>query len=106
MIIMVSFICILTMFICRVGDNKFQSVTKFFQDKFRECNQNDEKNIYVHLTHATVIMIYDFYVICLRSLNIYLLFSHKFQDTKQMRVIVASVNDIVQRRNLKASGLI
>jgi GTPase SAR1 family protein len=62
------------------GDNKFQSVTRFFQDKFRECNQNEEKNVYVHLTHAT--------------------------DTKQMRVIVASVNDIVQRRNLRASGLI
>ncbi|RIA90594.1 guanine nucleotide binding protein, alpha subunit [Glomus cerebriforme] len=62
------------------GDNKFQSVTKFFQNTFINCNENDEKHIYVHFTHAT--------------------------DTKQMRVIVASVNDIVQRMNLKASGLI
>ncbi|CAG8569030.1 31745_t:CDS:2 [Racocetra persica] len=62
------------------GDNKFQSVSKFFQRKFLSRNNNDEKHIYVHFTHAT--------------------------DTKQMRVIVASVNDIVQRMNLKASGLI
>ncbi|CAG8707752.1 24661_t:CDS:2 [Gigaspora margarita] len=62
------------------GDNKFQSVTKFFQRKFLARNHNEEKHIYVHFTHAT--------------------------DTKQMRVIVASVNDIVQRMNLKASGLI
>ncbi|GBB91613.1 hypothetical protein RclHR1_00190026 [Rhizophagus clarus] len=62
------------------GDNKFQSVAKFFQKTFINCNENSEKHIYVHLTHAT--------------------------DTKQMRVIVASVNDTVQRMNLKASGLI
>ncbi|CAG8579033.1 9359_t:CDS:2 [Ambispora leptoticha] len=62
------------------GANDFQSVTKFFQRQFLAKNSNTEKHIYVHFTHAT--------------------------DTKQMRVIVASVNDIVQRMNLKASGLI
>ncbi|CAG8502275.1 8097_t:CDS:2 [Ambispora gerdemannii] len=62
------------------GANDFQSVTKFFQRQFLAKNSNPEKHIYVHFTHAT--------------------------DTKQMRVIVASVNDIVQRMNLRASGLI
>ncbi|CAG8598600.1 17930_t:CDS:2 [Funneliformis caledonium] len=62
------------------GENKFSSVTRFFQKKFGHCNKNKDKRIYVHFTHAT--------------------------DTKQMRVIVATVNDIVQRVNLKASGLI
>ncbi|CAI2183452.1 10268_t:CDS:2 [Funneliformis geosporum] len=62
------------------GENKFSSVTRFFQKKFGNCNQTKDKRIYVHFTHAT--------------------------DTKQMRVIVAIVNDIVQRVNLKDAGLI
>jgi guanine nucleotide-binding protein G(i) subunit alpha len=41
-----------------IGDNKFQSVTKFFQKTFINCNENDEKHIYVHFTHATVNNIY------------------------------------------------
>lgn len=41
-----------------IGDNKFQSVTKFFQKTFINCNENDDKHIYVHLTHATVNNIY------------------------------------------------
>ncbi|KAG9303115.1 hypothetical protein G9A89_005073 [Geosiphon pyriformis] len=62
------------------GSNDFQSVTKFFQRQFLAKNSNPDKHIYVHFTHAT--------------------------DTKQMRVIVASVNDIVQRMHLRATGLI
>lgn len=64
------------------GKDDFQSVTKFFQRKFFERNRagSDSKHIYVHFTHAT--------------------------DTKQMRVITASVSDIVSRMNLKASGLL
>ncbi|RHZ82675.1 hypothetical protein Glove_106g5 [Diversispora epigaea] len=62
------------------GNNKFSSVTKFFQQQFLDCFESEDKHTYVHFTHAT--------------------------DTKQMRVIVASVNDIVQRENLRESGLI
>ncbi|CAG8646318.1 10858_t:CDS:2 [Paraglomus occultum] len=62
------------------GANDFQSVTKFFRREFLSRNKVVDKNVYVHFTHAT--------------------------DTTQMRVIVASVNDMIQRENLKASGLI
>nr|CAG8530619.1 4848_t:CDS:10 [Entrophospora candida] len=56
------------------GDNGYDSVTEYFQNLFLDCNENEDKHIYTHLTHAT--------------------------DTKYMRVIVASVNDIVIKINL------
>ncbi|CAH1757959.1 58_t:CDS:10 [Entrophospora sp. SA101] len=56
------------------GDNEYDSVTEYFQNLFLDCNENEDKHIYTHLTHAT--------------------------DTKYMRVIVASVNDIVIKINL------
>ncbi|CAG8735521.1 12502_t:CDS:2 [Acaulospora morrowiae] len=59
------------------GDNKFQSVVNFFKGKFLE-RAPENKRVYTHLTHAT--------------------------DTKQMRLIVATVNDIVQRRQLRDTG--
>ncbi|RUO97004.1 G-protein alpha subunit-domain-containing protein [Jimgerdemannia flammicorona] len=61
------------------GPNDFESITSFFQSLFFAQNKTPQKEIYVHLTHAT--------------------------DTRQMRVIVAAVNVIVQRMNLRNSGL-
>ncbi|CAM0140311.1 unnamed protein product [Umbelopsis sp. WA50703] len=62
------------------GPNDYQYVTSYFQHLFFAQNKVPQKEIYLHLTHAT--------------------------DTRQMRVIVAAVNVIVQRMNLESSGLI
>ncbi|CAO3675682.1 unnamed protein product [Umbelopsis ramanniana] len=61
------------------GPNDYQYVTSYFQHLFFSQNKVPQKEIYLHLTHAT--------------------------DTRQMRVIVSAVNVIVQRMNLKNSGL-
>ncbi|GAB5587430.1 hypothetical protein Unana1_02330 [Umbelopsis nana] len=61
------------------GPNDYQYVTSYFQHLFFSQNKVPQKEIYLHLTHAT--------------------------DTRQMRVIVAAVNVIVQRMNLRSSGL-
>ncbi|KAF9159776.1 guanine nucleotide-binding protein subunit alpha [Mortierella sp. AD010] len=62
------------------GPNDYFSTTVFFQYRFLQQCKDLQKQIYTHFTHAT--------------------------DTNQMRVIVVAVNAIVQRLNLRSSGLI
>ncbi|ORZ08819.1 putative guanine nucleotide-binding protein alpha-1 subunit [Lobosporangium transversale] len=62
------------------GPNDYFSTTVFFQYRFLQQCKDLQKQVYTHFTHAT--------------------------DTKQMRVIVVAVNAIVQRLNLRSSGLL
>ncbi|KAG0228674.1 guanine nucleotide-binding protein subunit alpha [Actinomortierella wolfii] len=62
------------------GPNNFAATTLYFQSKFLEQCKDTQKQVYTHFTHAT--------------------------DTNQMRVIVVAVNVIVQRLNLRNSGLL
>ncbi|KAF9943333.1 guanine nucleotide-binding protein subunit alpha [Mortierella alpina] len=62
------------------GPNDYLSTTVFFQYRFMQQCKDLQKQVYTHFTHAT--------------------------DTNQMRVIVVAVNTIVQRLNLRISGLI
>ncbi|KAF9404755.1 guanine nucleotide-binding protein subunit alpha, partial [Entomortierella beljakovae] len=61
------------------GDNDYASTTMFFQQRFLQQCKDTAKQVYTHFTHAT--------------------------DTNQMKVIVLAVNTIVQRLNLRSSGL-
>ncbi|KAF9089159.1 guanine nucleotide-binding protein subunit alpha [Mortierella sp. AD031] len=62
------------------GPNDYFSTTVFFQYRFLEQCKDLQKQVYTHFTHAT--------------------------DTKQMKVIVVAVNVIIQRLNLRNSGLL
>ncbi|GJJ75581.1 hypothetical protein EMPS_07939 [Entomortierella parvispora] len=62
------------------GENDYASATDFIHEEFLGQCKDTSKQVYVHFTHAT--------------------------DTKQMRVIVLAVNAIVQRLNLRSSGLL
>ncbi|KAF9580340.1 guanine nucleotide-binding protein subunit alpha [Lunasporangiospora selenospora] len=62
------------------GPNDYYSTTVFFQYRFIQQCKDLQKQVYTHFTHAT--------------------------DTNQMRVIVVAVNAIVQRLNLRSSGLL
>ncbi|KAG0209141.1 guanine nucleotide-binding protein subunit alpha [Mortierella sp. GBA30] len=62
------------------GPNDYLSTTVFFQFRFMQQCKDLQKQVYTHFTHAT--------------------------DTNQMRVIVVAVNTIVQRLNLRISGLL
>ncbi|KAF9425659.1 guanine nucleotide-binding protein subunit alpha [Entomortierella beljakovae] len=62
------------------GPNDYFSTTVFFQYRFLQQCKDLQKQVYTHFTHAT--------------------------DTNQMRVIVVAVNAIVQRLNLRSSGLL
>ncbi|KAF9969791.1 guanine nucleotide-binding protein subunit alpha, partial [Actinomortierella ambigua] len=62
------------------GPNNYAATTLYFQSKFLEQCKDTQKQVYTHFTHAT--------------------------DTNQMRVIVVAVNVIVQRLNLRNSGLL
>ncbi|KAF9405047.1 guanine nucleotide-binding protein subunit alpha, partial [Podila epigama] len=61
------------------GPNDYCSTTVFFQYRFLQQCKDLQKQVYTHFTHAT--------------------------DTNQMRVIVVAVNAIIQRLNLRSSGL-
>ncbi|KAF9177608.1 guanine nucleotide-binding protein subunit alpha [Haplosporangium sp. Z 767] len=62
------------------GPNDYYNTTVFFQHRFLQQCKDLQKQVYTHFTHAT--------------------------DTNQMRVIVVAVNAIVQRLNLRTSGLL
>ncbi|KAF9573257.1 guanine nucleotide-binding protein subunit alpha, partial [Lunasporangiospora selenospora] len=62
------------------GPNDYVNTTMFFQHRFLTQCKDTAKQVYTHFTHAT--------------------------DTNQMRVIVVAVNAIVQRLNLRSSGLL
>ncbi|KAF9337795.1 guanine nucleotide-binding protein subunit alpha [Podila minutissima] len=62
------------------GVNDYFSTTVFFQYRFMQQCKDLQKQVYTHFTHAT--------------------------DTNQMRVIVVAVNAIIQRLNLRSSGLL
>ncbi|KAG0249923.1 guanine nucleotide-binding protein subunit alpha [Mortierella polycephala] len=62
------------------GPNDYYNTTIFFQHRFLQQCKDLQKQVYTHFTHAT--------------------------DTNQMRVIVVAVNAIVQRLNLRTSGLL
>ncbi|KAF9101555.1 guanine nucleotide-binding protein subunit alpha [Mortierella sp. AM989] len=62
------------------GPNDYFSTTVFFQYRFLQQCKDLQKQVYTHFTHAT--------------------------DTNQMRVIVVAVNAIIQRLNLRSSGLL
>ncbi|KAF9217186.1 guanine nucleotide-binding protein subunit alpha [Podila verticillata] len=62
------------------GPNDYFSTTVFFQYRFMQQCKDLQKQVYTHFTHAT--------------------------DTNQMRVIVVAVNAIIQRLNLRSSGLL
>ncbi|KAG0257931.1 guanine nucleotide-binding protein subunit alpha [Mortierella polycephala] len=62
------------------GPNDYENTTVFFQHRFLQQCKDTAKQVYTHFTHAT--------------------------DTNQMKVIVVAVNAIVQRLNLRSSGLL
>ncbi|KAI7823776.1 guanine nucleotide binding protein, alpha subunit [Gamsiella multidivaricata] len=62
------------------GPNDYMNTTLYFQQRFLQQCKDTAKQVYTHFTHAT--------------------------DTNQMRVIVVAVNAIVQRLNLRSSGLL
>ncbi|KAG0363513.1 guanine nucleotide-binding protein subunit alpha [Podila minutissima] len=62
------------------GVNDYFSTTVFFQYRFMQQCKDLQKQVYTHFTHAT--------------------------DTNQMRVIVVAINAIIQRLNLRSSGLL
>ncbi|KAJ3168798.1 guanine nucleotide-binding protein subunit alpha [Geranomyces variabilis] len=61
------------------GSNSFEEASEFFARQFIGLNRSQEKKIYVHYTWAT--------------------------DTNQIRTVFATVNAIILRENLNASGL-
>ncbi|KAJ3002930.1 guanine nucleotide-binding protein subunit alpha [Thoreauomyces humboldtii] len=61
------------------GSNLFEEASEFFARKFISLNRSQDKKIYVHYTWAT--------------------------DTNQIRTVFATVNAIILRENLNASGL-
>lgn len=63
-----------------VGDNDFFSAGTFFTEKFKGLNQNEAKDVYSHFTCAT--------------------------DTNQVKFVMAAVNDIITRGNLKDVGVL
>ncbi|KAG0022551.1 guanine nucleotide-binding protein subunit alpha, partial [Podila clonocystis] len=62
------------------GPNDYPNTTAYIQNLFLQQCKDTHKQVYTHFTHAT--------------------------DTNQMRVIVVAVNAIVQRLNLRSSGLL
>jgi len=62
------------------GPNEFESASQFLVEKFTSLNKNEEKQIYSHFTCAT--------------------------DTSQVKFVMAAVNDIIVRGNLKDVGLV
>ncbi|KAF9314902.1 guanine nucleotide-binding protein subunit alpha [Podila horticola] len=66
------------------GVNDYFSTTVFFQYRFMQQCKDLQKQVYTHFTHAT----------------------SRIGDTNQMRVIVVAVNAIIQRLNLRSSGLL
>ncbi|KAL1918491.1 uncharacterized protein VTP21DRAFT_3151 [Calcarisporiella thermophila] len=62
------------------GSNDFESIANFFRRQFTSQKRDADKEIYVHLTHAT--------------------------DTQQMRMMVAALNVIVAKTNLTDAGLL
>ncbi|KAF9923301.1 guanine nucleotide-binding protein subunit alpha, partial [Linnemannia zychae] len=62
------------------GPNDYATASSFLHSRFLQQCKDTAKQIYTHFTHAT--------------------------DTNQMRVIVVAVNSIVQRMNLRSSGLL
>ncbi|KAG0051976.1 guanine nucleotide-binding protein subunit alpha [Gryganskiella cystojenkinii] len=62
------------------GENDYASASDFIHEEFLSQCKDTSKQVYVHFTHAT--------------------------DTRQMKVIVLAVNSIVQRLNLRSSGLL
>jgi guanine nucleotide-binding protein G(i) subunit alpha len=62
------------------GPNEFEPASEFLVEKFTSLNKNTEKQIYSHFTCAT--------------------------DTSQVKFVMAAVNDIIVRGNLKDAGLV
>jgi len=46
-----------------LGDNKYSSVSKYFEKLFLNCNQNEKRPIYRYFTHATVSYIHTCFII-------------------------------------------
>ncbi|KAI8807802.1 guanine nucleotide binding protein, alpha subunit [Cladochytrium replicatum] len=61
------------------GPNDFESACEFFAKRFVALNRSQQKKIYIHYTWAT--------------------------DTTQIRTVLATVNAIILRLNLEASGI-
>ncbi|KAJ3107528.1 guanine nucleotide-binding protein subunit alpha [Phlyctochytrium planicorne] len=61
------------------GPNSYEPASEFFASKFMALNKFAEKKIYIHFTWAT--------------------------DTKQIRTVLITVNAIILRQNLEASGI-
>ncbi|KAJ3218239.1 guanine nucleotide-binding protein subunit alpha [Dinochytrium kinnereticum] len=61
------------------GPNTYEPASEFFASKFMALNKFSEKKIYIHFTWAT--------------------------DTKQIRTVLITVNAIILRQNLEASGI-
>jgi len=62
------------------GANEFEPASQFLVEKFTSLNKNPDKQIYSHFTCAT--------------------------DTSQVKFVMAAVNDIIVRGNLKDVGLV
>jgi guanine nucleotide-binding protein subunit alpha len=60
--------------------DEFEPASQFMVEKFSSLNQSQEKQIYSHFTCAT--------------------------DTNQIKFVMAAVNDIIVRGNLRDVGLI
>ncbi|KAJ3188929.1 guanine nucleotide-binding protein subunit alpha [Gaertneriomyces sp. JEL0708] len=61
------------------GPEKFEAASEFFAHKFVQLNRTPDKKMYIHFTWAT--------------------------DTSQIKTVFATVNAIILRDNLNASGL-
>ncbi|KAJ3195236.1 SWI SNF, matrix associated, actin dependent regulator of chromatin, sub d, member 1 [Irineochytrium annulatum] len=61
------------------GPNAFEPASEYFASRFMALNKSSEKKIYIHFTWAT--------------------------DTKQIRTVLITVNAIILRLNLEASGI-
>lgn len=62
------------------GPNTYDAASEFILNRFVSLNQSDTKQIYTHFTCAT--------------------------DTKQIKFVMAAVNDIIIQNNLRDVGLL
>jgi len=66
-----------------IGDNKYSSVSKYFEKLFLNCNQNEKRPIYRYFTHATVSYIHTcfiIYVVLIIIINyLFIIFKYLFK---------------------------
>lgn len=63
-----------------IGPNTYDAASEYILNRFVSLNQSDTKQIYTHFTCAT--------------------------DTKQIKFVMAAVNDIIIQNNLRDVGLL